>query len=250
MRKLLVTILALSSSLVFGAPVWTEYMFKVDNPDSAAKIIAAADAFMASDYSKESFKGSVHLNTYMANGDNQATHAFAVLQPSLEEHANWTTSNADPNNEAASEFFKIYRENSEPVTERINTFLSTFGTPSNNDRVWMLHQMKVKPSDYQKVIKACENLDRAIKDSFPGQFGVSEATVGGDEVNLLLTVGFESVAEMEAWEDSSERAKTVAPFLRALDSVVDWKGSTMVVNTRVYDSASDLTQFVTKDFEE
>ena len=110
--------------------------------------------------------------------------------------------------------------------------------------------MKVKPSDYQKVIKACENLDRAIKDSFPGQFGVSEATVGGDEVNLLLTVGFESVAEMEAWEDSSERAKTVAPFLRALDSVVDWKGSTMVVNTRVYDSASDLTQFVTKDFEE
>ena len=55
---------------------------------------------------------------------------------------------------------------------------------------------------------------------------------------------------MEAWEDSSERAKTVAPFLRALDSVVDWKGSTMVVNTRVYDSASDLTQFVTKDFEQ
>ena len=52
MRKLLTTILALSSSLVFGAPVWTEYMFKVDNPDSAAKIIAAADAFMASDYSK------------------------------------------------------------------------------------------------------------------------------------------------------------------------------------------------------
>ena len=45
MRKLLTTILALSSSLVFGAPVWTEYMFKVDNPDSAAKIIAAADAF-------------------------------------------------------------------------------------------------------------------------------------------------------------------------------------------------------------
>ena len=49
MRKLLTTILALSSSLVFGAPVWTEYMFKVNNPDSAAKIIAAADAFMASD---------------------------------------------------------------------------------------------------------------------------------------------------------------------------------------------------------
>ena len=46
MRKLLTTILALSSSLVFGAPVWTEYMFKVDNPDSAAKIIAAGDAFM------------------------------------------------------------------------------------------------------------------------------------------------------------------------------------------------------------
>jgi hypothetical protein len=39
-------------------------------------------------------------------------------------------------------------------------------------------------------------------------------------------------------------------FLEEMDDMVTWTGSDVLFNARVYDSASDLEQFVTKDFEE
>ena len=38
-------------------------------------------------------------------------------------------------------------------------------------------------------------------------------------------------------------------YFKMADRVVDWKGSKLLFNARIYDSASDLEQFVTKDFE-
>ena len=56
MKNILITLLVLSSGFIFSNPMWTQYEIKVDNPDSAAKIIAATDEYMASDFAKENFK--------------------------------------------------------------------------------------------------------------------------------------------------------------------------------------------------
>ena len=53
----------LASSLSIASPTWIEYLIKVDGPQNAAKIVAATDKFMSSDFVKNNFKGSsVHCS--------------------------------------------------------------------------------------------------------------------------------------------------------------------------------------------
>ena len=53
MRKLLITLCFLSSSFAFAAPTWIEYLIEVEDAQSAAKVVAATDKFMESDFVKE-----------------------------------------------------------------------------------------------------------------------------------------------------------------------------------------------------
>ena len=248
MKKLLITLLVLSSGFVFSNPMWTQYEIKVDNPDSAAKIIAATDEYMASDFAKENFKGSLHLNAYIANGESNATHFFAVLQPSLDAHMQWIT--AGSGSEAGQKFFSVLRANSTPVSDQFNSFIQTYGTPSNDDVVWIIHEFFTKPSNVEEVLKHTATLDKEIKGDFPGQFGISAVSFGGGtEVSHLLTVGYSSIAELESWEDQVATNKALQRFFNKTDKIIDWKGSKLLFNARIYDSASDLEQFVNKDFE-
>ena len=92
MKKLLITLIAISSTYISAGQIWTQYDFKVDTPESAAMIVAASDELMASEFAKNNFKGSSHLDLYLANGSNTATHSFALLQPSMAAHQEWMTS--------------------------------------------------------------------------------------------------------------------------------------------------------------
>tara|TARA_Y100000992_G_scaffold206306_1_gene141120 strand:+ start:379 stop:552 length:174 start_codon:yes stop_codon:yes gene_type:complete len=57
MKKIIFLVMFLTSSLSFSSPTWIEYLFKVDSPQEAAKIVAATDKFMSSDFVKNNFKG-------------------------------------------------------------------------------------------------------------------------------------------------------------------------------------------------
>ena len=57
----------------------------------------------------------------------------------------------------------------------------------------------------------------------------------------LITVGYESLAEMEEWEDSAARDTGVSPFDREMDKLVEWQEFEIVRNVRVYDSAMTLS---------
>ena len=244
MRKLLITLCFLSSSFAFAAPTWIEYLIEVEDPQSAAKVVAATDKFMESDFVKENFKGSLHLNAIIAAGKAEETHSYAVLQPSLAEHEIWLAKLSDPNNQEAQKFLSVLNANSSDVGTRINTFIQTYGTPSNKDTVWAVYPFRTKPSNVEDIVEATEDLDKAIKDTFPGQFGLSARMSGGGMQTHLYTVGYESMAEMEAWEDSSVRNEGVSPFDRVMDKLVDWQDSELVRNIRVYETAATLTDFV------
>ena len=80
-------------------------------------------------------------------------------------------------------------------------------------------------------------------------FSRMEVAYGSGDVTHILTVGYSSIAELESWEDQVATNKPVQDFLKIMDKMVTWKGSKVLTNSKVYDSASDLEQFVTKDFE-
>tara|TARA_B100000073_G_scaffold273391_1_gene233221 strand:- start:315 stop:1052 length:738 start_codon:yes stop_codon:yes gene_type:complete len=244
MKKIIFITMFLASSLSFTSPTWIEYLIKVDSPQNAEKIVAATDKFMSSEFVKNNFKGSLHLNAYIAGGKVQETHSFAVLQPSLAEHEIWVAKLSNPDNEEVRRFGSVLNANSEAVGTRINTFIQTYGTPSNKDTVWAIYPFRTQPSNVADVVEATEDLDEAVKDSFPGQFGLSARMAGGGMQTHLFTVGYESLAEMEQWEDSASRDTGVSPFDKKMDKLVEWHEVEIVRNIRVYDSALTLQDFV------
>ena len=124
MKKIIFIVMFLASSLSFTSPTWIEYLFKVDSPQEAAKIVAATDKFMSSDFVKNNFKGSLHLNAYIAaGGKEEETHSYAILQPSLAEHEIWLAKVSDPNNEEVRKFGSVLNANSEGVGSRESILL-------------------------------------------------------------------------------------------------------------------------------
>jgi len=182
MKKLLITLIAISTAYISAGQIWTQYDFKVDTQESAAKIVAASDELMASEFTKSNFKGSSHLDLYLANGSNTATHSFALLQPSMAAHQEWMTSLQ--NSPEGQKFYAVLNANSTPITERINSFVQSYGTASNDHVVWLIHQLNVKPSKVAAVMKAFEKVDKDTKGQFPGQFGLSAVAFGQE---MLLT---------------------------------------------------------------
>ena len=243
MKKLLITLIAISTAYISAGQIWTQYDFKVDTQESAAKIVAASDELMASEFAKSNFKGSSHLDFYLANGSNTATHSFALLQPSMAAHQEWMTSLQ--NSPEGQKFYAVLNANSTPITDRINSFVQSYGTASNDDVVWLIHQFNVKPSKVTAVVKAFEKLDRGTKDQFPGQFGLSAVAFGQEDVTHLLTVGYSSIEEMESWEDQIGSNKAIIEFQKTMDKIAEWKGNDLLINTRVYDSAMTIQEFLT-----
>jgi hypothetical protein len=136
-------------------------------------------------------------------------------------------------------------DNSTGITERINSFVQSYGTASNEDVVWLIHQFNAKPSKVAAVVKAFEKLDKGTQGDFPGQFGLSAVAFGQEDVTHLLTVGYSSVEEMESWEDQLGSNKSINDFQKTMDKLVEWKGNDLLINARVYDSALTIQEFLT-----
>ena len=65
MKKILILVMALGAYLVSAGQVWTQFDFQVDSPEAQAKIIAASNELMSTNFAKENLKGSVHLDVYI-----------------------------------------------------------------------------------------------------------------------------------------------------------------------------------------
>ena len=243
MKKLLYIILLTSTYFLSAGQIWTQYDFRVDNPEAAARIVAASDELMSSDFAKNNFQGSSHLDAYIANGSNTATHSFAVLQPSMAAHQDWM--NALQNSPEGQKFFSAMNANSTPITERINSFMQSYGTPSNDHVVWLIHQLNVNPTKVPALIKAFERVDEGTKGEFPGQFGLSAVAFGQEDVTHLLTVGYASIEEMESWEDQLSDNPAINRFWKTFEKLGEWKGNDLLVNARVYDSAMTIEDYLT-----
>ena len=242
MKKLLTVILIFSSINVAAGQVWAQYDFQVESAEAQAKIIDASNELMSSEFAKENLKGSVHLDAYISNGSSSATHSFAVLQPSMAAHQDWMM--ALQTSPEGQKFYSVLNSNSTAISERINSFIGSYGTASNNDYVWLIHQLTIDPADTQRLIKAFEQVDKDIEGQFPGQFGLSAVAFGQDDVTHLLTVGYESVAEMESWEDQVATNEGTQKFLKTMSKFAEWKGNDLLYNAIVFDFARNKEDFL------
>ena len=139
MKKLLTLVILFASSFSNTAPIWAEFQIEVDDPIKAASIAAATDRYMKSDFVKNNFNGSVHLNVYVSNGENPATHSLVWLFPSMSDASIFQTKSLDPTNRASQEFFSALSQNSKATSDLMHTYITNWGNSSNDDRVWEIH---------------------------------------------------------------------------------------------------------------
>jgi len=241
----LITLVGLSMALTANAaPSFKTYDLTVPLTKQAA-VVEATNKFMATEMGK-SYKGSLHLNSYLANGMNPATHSFVLLMDSMADIADWE--NGLAGNDDIMEFWSALEANSTPVSEYMGSLVKTWGDISNDDRVWQV--TRFYSTDPMTMLSSIDALFAATGDEFSGQTAVHALTMGNrDGANNsfsthMLVNGFESVGEMEQWIAYLNTQPAWAEFLGAVRSSTTWQGTDLIQNAVVYDDNMDLKQFL------
>jgi hypothetical protein len=161
-----------------------------------ADVVAATDQLMGSAIGKQA-TGRLLLLASMADGDNPATHSFAVLFKSA----------------AAGEAFnqKLYADPAwaqfEAAMTKLGTVSSTaryrtiksWGDISDNDVVWLGVALVVKDAPAFLAARDRYQASETGK-KFPGQGHLSAVVAAGaSPVTHIISVGYASEAEMESW---------------------------------------------------
>lgn len=228
----------------FAAPSFKTYEIAVPLTKQAA-VVEATNKFMATDTGK-SYQGSLHLNSYLANGMSPATHSFVLLMDSQADIAAWEdglVGNGD-----IMGFWASLEANSTPVSEYMGSLVKTWGNISNDDRVWQV--TRFYSTDPITMLAAMDKLMASTGKNFPGQTAIHAMGAGnrngannGFSTHMLVN-GYESVAEMEQWINYMNTQPAWAEFLSTVRSSTTWQGTELLQNAVVYDDNMDLKEFL------
>ena len=242
MRILITFMFLFTTTLGWSAPTHFNSQFSV-KPSSVPAVVKAVQDLMSSEVG-QSMPGGLHLNAIIANGTSPATHEIVFLFPSMTSLANWSmSSRGQP---AMQAFQSSMEQHTTPVGELIGSFGQSWGTPSNNDRVWVATRLYT--TDAVAVVSALNKLmsDRSMK-KFPGNIGISSVALGnqhgGDMMTHMIFVGYESAEEMENWTDYYTTQPAWGEYLQSLQGVVTWLGTELVQNAVVFDAKMDVETF-------
>ena len=195
-----------------------------------------------------SFDGTITIdhssNAIIANGTSPATHEIVFLFPSMTSLANWSMSSRGK--PAMQAFQAAMEQHTSPVGELIGSFGKSWGTPSNDDRVWVATRFYA--TDAAAVVAALDKLmsDRSMK-KFPGNLGISSVSLGNqhgsDMMTHMIFAGYESAEEMENWTDYYTSQPAWGEYLQSLQGVVTWLSTELVQNALVFDGKMDVETF-------
>jgi hypothetical protein len=126
--------------------------------------------------------------------------------------------------------------------------ITGWGTVSNSDVVW--EAIRVNVTDPAGVVKAFDTMMGSNEaQAFPGQIWLSAVDYGnesqGGVATHVITVGYESMAEMEAWNDRFMQTKAWEKFQKSIQSRMTLINRELVRFVSVYDhqiSLEDLDQ--------
>lgn len=229
MRTLIATFVGfvafvLLSTTVQASPNWRVFDIRVNSAADAAKVVAAADAFMASETGKK-FPGRLSLLASVADGVDPTTHTFVALYKSHAEAEAW--SQTLPQSEDWQKFLAALGDVSEPTaTYRLIT-LKSWGEVANDDAVWEFHLFDAEnPAGVLGAVDAFLNSPTGKK--APGQVHVSAVSFGGvGNISHVITVGYKNEAEQEAWLDAMQGDAHYELLLRRLADAAEYQGSVL-----------------------
>jgi hypothetical protein len=229
----------LAVSQAAGAATWSVISFSTTGLN-APQILAAADKLMSSTAGK-TFPGRLYLQASVADGDNPATHAFTpIYKSAADQEAFVQKLQADP---AWSEFLGTMAKLTQPVSTTLFRTVKSGGEVVDTDTVWMTHSFNVNdPATFLAAIDTF--IASPTGQKFPGQVHLSAVVAGGlSPVSHVISVGYASEAEMEAWTTSLAGTADWVTYLAASQASAEYLGGSLGRTLKTWGPASlkDLT---------
>ena len=229
---LLVAGLLLVSSVANAGPNWQTFTFST-TPTNLPKVLAAAEKLMGA--AGPGDKGTVSLMANVAGGDH--SHTFISSFDSRAARETWAKSFT------ASPAWKEFTKTTSGLIERGQSsrmnLVKSWGEESSKDVFWEIYAFTVTDADaFSGAIDRFLDSDTGKKS--PGQVHLSAVAASGlSQVTHLISVGFESEAEAETWEDSIVTSKDWTSYQEASDKVSTFAGAFMIRTIQTWGSSGD-----------
>lgn len=206
-----------------GAASWSMINFTT-TPQNVPKVAAAGDKLMSSAAGK-TLTGRLVLQQHIADGNDPATHSWVPIYNSAAEREAFVQKlQADP---AWPAFLATITQLSQPGSTVMYRTIKSWGDVQNSDTVWMGHAFNV--SDPAAFLAALEKFRASpTGQKFQGQVHVSAVVAGGiSPVTHLISVGYASEAEMEAWADTRTPTKDWQDYVDASRNSAEYLGGSL-----------------------
>ena len=232
--KFALAMICLIALNAMAAPGYTVTSFKVDAM-KGGEVVAALDEWMASDAGKK-YKGRLLLQAHTQDGANPATHSIVGIYSSMTE-AEAFGDYVRGNKDALAAWMTMVGKVS-PISTQTSTAryarLAGWGDMSDKDRIWMQHSITTQdaPSTY-RAIDAWMKSDSGKK--FPGQLHLSQTVAAGIGASShAVTIGFESLAEMEKWNEMSAGSAELSQLLHTFSVVNEYHGANLATDVKAW----------------
>jgi hypothetical protein len=189
-----------------------------------ADVVAATDQLMGSAIGKQA-TGRLLLLANLADGDNPATHSFAVLNKSAAAgEAFGQKLVADP---AWGQFQAAMAKLGTIASQSRYRTIKSWGDISDGDMVWLGVALVVK--DVPAFLAARDRYQASeTGKKFPGQGHLSAVVAAGaSPVTHVISVGYASEAEMESWGALNRASADWQAYVTASQSSAQVVGFTL-----------------------
>lgn len=211
--KTLGALMALFFSVqVSAAPVVAVTEWKV-KPGQAPAFAKAIDDLQQTDLAKDR-TAQLQLQASSYNGVNPATHRITILYPSLAEMESWTA-RFNGSKEQANVMAGL-SDNAEVVSQYMGSPIQNWGEVSNDDVFWDV--IRITATNPAAVAQGLNALMSSVETkAFPGQIWLVQVVRGqasaAGRVTHEIAIGYQSMAEMEAWTEKMEKTKAWQTWL-------------------------------------
>ncbi len=231
---LLVAGLLLVSTSVAAGPNWQTTGFAI-SPTNLPKVVAALDKLLGS--ASDDLTGTVSLMANVAGGQDSPSHTLISSFDSRAARETFVQGLLP--SPAWTEFTQATSGLLQPRGTSRMDFVKSWGEESDKDVFWEIYAFTVtEPADFSGAI---DNLMASgTGKKFPGQVHLSAvAAAGMSPVTHLISVGFESEAEAETWNDSMITTKDWASYQTASEKASTFGGAFLIRTIKTWGNTGE-----------
>ena len=229
---LLVAGMLLVSNVATAGSNWQTFSFST-SPANLPKLMAELDKLMSSDDAE--LTGTASLMANVAGGST--SHVFISSFDTRAARETWAQSLVA--SKAWAEFAEDTSELIEPGESSRMDFVKNWGEQSDKDVFWEIFAFTVSdPAAFSVAIDTLLASDTGKK--FPGQVYLSTVAAGGiSPVTHLISVGYESEAEAEAWNEALFETKDWDSYQKASNTVSNFAGAFMIRSIKTWGNTGE-----------